>query len=73
MLGWQAERKKQPSMGSALQNPARWAGMLVVVARMPKRWIAPVAPGMAPRYQNQPDLRRNNSPDTASMTIGGSA
>ncbi|SNY67115.1 hypothetical protein SAMN02744784_01964 [Stenotrophomonas sp. CC120223-11] len=27
----------------------------------------------ARRYQNQPDLRRNSNPDTASITIGGNA
>lgn len=30
-------------------------------------------PGMARRYSDQPDLRRNSRPDTASITIGGKA
>ncbi len=30
-------------------------------------------PGHARRHSNQPDLRRNSSPDTASITIGGNA
>jgi hypothetical protein len=36
-------------------------------------WICLASDGGRNSNENQPDLRRNSSPDTASITIGGSA
>ncbi len=58
----------QPAESStaAMYGRKRWKLMFVLEVKRKQ-------PGLARLPGNQPDLRRNSSPDTASITIGGSA